>query len=319
MMQAGSAAPEPARAARENRLESGQWPGKPICMSVKLAQTDDETLAVYRQALADNIERGDLKLPLLPQVVGEVLALTSNPDVDIREFAALIHRDQALAGHVLRIANSAAFGGGEIIVSLQQAITRLGLKLLSEITVAVSLKGEIFCAPEFSREAKRIWRHALASGAYGKEAARMKRTNVEGQFLCGLLHTMGQPVLLKAIADLNAAQPPGLAAGGAWQLTEELHGRVGEYLAETWKLPQQVRVCCAHYRNYAAAPAFREETAMTYLADRLACWLAQPDGGKPADLLEDPVFEFLNFYPDEIQALLDRQEDVLATVNAMDL
>jgi HD-like signal output (HDOD) protein len=279
----------------------------------------DEPLQVFRRALAGVVETGNLKLPLLPQVAGEVLTLINDPNVEISELSSLIHRDQALAGHVLRISNSAAFGGGERIVSLQQAITRLGMKLLSEVALAMSLQGEVFRAPGFEAEVKRIWRHALASGAYGKEAARMKRTNVEGQFLCGLLHTFGKPVLLQVLAELNRTMQPALASEAALELVDEFHGRIGQRLAAEWKLPQQLQVCCAHYKAYDRAPAFQDEAALTYLADRLASWLVVPEIFNGQDVREDPVFERLNFYPDEVESLLGRKEDVLALVNAMDL
>lgn len=273
----------------------------------------------FRQTLASSIDEGKLKLPMLPKVAGEVLSLVNDPDVDISELSALIHRDQALAGHVLRIANSAAFGGGERIVSLQQAITRLGMKLIGEVALALSLQGEVFAVKGFEKETKQIWRHALASSVYGKEAARMKRTNVEGQFLCGLLHTFGKPVLLQACAEWNHNRKPSLERDAAMSVVEEFHGQVGERLAEEWKLPQQVRVCCAYYSKYNEAPAFENEVAMTYLADRLASWLVAPVIVPETDLQSDPVFERLNFYPDDVEALLAKKEEILNTVDSMEL
>ena len=39
--------------------------------------------------------------------------------------------------------------------------------------------------------------------AFAKEIARMRRANVESAFLCGLLHDIGKPVILQALADLQ--------------------------------------------------------------------------------------------------------------------
>jgi HD-like signal output (HDOD) protein len=272
-----------------------------------------------RNSLAERIRHGTFDLPLLPQVVNDVLALTQDGEADVAALSDLVHRDPSLAGHVLRVANSAAYAGSQAIVSLQQAITRLGMKLLSEITIAVSLGGNLFRAPAFEGEIKQIWRHALASGAYGKEAARLKRSNVEGQFLCGLLHTMGKPVVLQILSELMGRPGLEVTRDEALNLMDEFHGPVGARLAEEWKLPRQVQVTCAHYLDYARAPLFGEETALTWLSDRLGAWLVAPDDYPEERLKEEPVFERLNYYPDKIEELLGKREAVLEVVNAMDL
>lgn len=287
------------------------------------SENSDNSLETCRQLLRKKIHYGDLDLPLLPQVAGEVMAMSHDPEADIGKLSSLIHQDQALAGHVLRISNSAAYGSGERIVSLQQAVTRLGMKLLGEITFTVSLKGEVFEVPEFAKDIKQIWRHALASGAYSKEAARMKRTNVEALYLCGLLHTIGKPVLLKTLTDMQSKVDPALTREEVLQLVDDLHGEVGQTLIEKWNLPTQVGVVCAHYRQYDEAPSHQDETAMTYLVDALAQWLTAPEvvgsAGDEQSLIEDPVLDRLNIYPDEVQELLEKKDDVLAVVNAMDL
>lgn len=67
------------------------------------------TIEQLEQALLKKLERGDIELPLLPQVASQVMALTSDPSADAAKLSALIHQDQALAAHVLRIANSPAY------------------------------------------------------------------------------------------------------------------------------------------------------------------------------------------------------------------
>ena len=62
-----------------------------------------------RAAVADRVKNGKLDIPLLHDVAYQVLSATSSGDADAGRMADLIHRDQALATHVLRIANSAAY------------------------------------------------------------------------------------------------------------------------------------------------------------------------------------------------------------------
>ncbi len=284
-------------------------------MTFATAETIDlPTLETIRDRLSERVAQGALHLPVLPKAAGQILALAGDPNSDVAQLSALIHGDQALASHVLRIVNSAAYGGSQTIVSLQQAVTRIGMKLLGEIAIAVSVRGEVFHVPGFQAEIKRLWRHSLASGAWAKEIARAKRTNVECLFLCGLLHAIGKPIALRAVVELE----PGIDKNSALALMDEFHGEVGAAVADKWRLPPQVRASCAYYRNRAAAAAFQKETAITWLSDRLASWVLLPGCPRDEALGQDPVLAELNLYPEEFQALLDQQESVLATIHTMD-
>src|SRR5690242_15336739 len=114
--------------------------------------------------LVQRIGEGKIELPLLPQVAGQVMALTNDPSADAARLSALIHQDQSLAAHVLRIANSPAYMPRTPIVSLQHAVAMLGINLLSEIALTVSLKNSTLQVPGYEADVKQLWRHALASG-----------------------------------------------------------------------------------------------------------------------------------------------------------
>src|SRR5512144_1207779 len=117
-----------------------------------------EVRSLLRDALADRLERADVVLPLPPRIATEVLALTRDQDADFTRIAQLLHQDPALAGHVLRIANSPTHLPRSPIVSLQQAITRLGLRMLAEIALIASVQSGVFRVPGYEAELKQIWR-----------------------------------------------------------------------------------------------------------------------------------------------------------------
>jgi HD-like signal output (HDOD) protein len=271
------------------------------------------------RALVHKLEQGDLELPLLPQVASQVMALTSDPAADAAKLSSLIHQDQALAAHVLRIANSPAYMPRSPVVSLQHAVAMLGINLLSEIAFTASLKAGAFQVPGHEDEVKQLWRHSLASGAFAKEVARTRRVNVESAFLCGLLHTIGKPVVLRSAAVL--AQKQNIPADKPMLriLMNGYHPRVGCLIAEKWGLPKQVAEAIQYYSDYDHATSFRQECLLTCVADRLATHLLTPDD-MPEDTLRDhPAFAELNLYPNDIDQLIACGDKVLAVVNAMNL
>ncbi|MBI5672469.1 MAG: HDOD domain-containing protein [Nitrospirae bacterium] len=276
-------------------------------------------LEQLEQALVQKIKAGDVELPLLPQAASQVMALASDPSADAAKLSALIHQDQALAAHVLRIANSPAYMPRSPVVSLQHAVAMLGITLLSEIAFTASLKTGAFKVPGYEDDVKQLWRHSLASGAFAKEVARMRRVNVESAYLCGLLHAIGKPVVLRTATTLASQQRIALEKPVLAGWIAGYHTEVGALIADKWGLPKQVAVAIQYYGDYDHATEFRQECLLTCVADRLASHLLTPDE-MPEDTLRDhSVFAELNLYPQDIDTLLLTKDQVITIVNAMNL
>lgn len=282
-------------------------------------QTATTPIEQLERSLLQKLEQGDIELPLLPQVASQVIALTSDPAADAAKLSSLIHQDQALAAHVLRIANSPAYMPRSPVVSLQHAVAMLGINLLSEIAFTASLKAGAFQVPGHEDEVKQLWRHSLASGAFAKEVARARRVNVESAFLCGLLHAIGRPVVLRTAAAIAQKQNIPADKPMLLMLMNGYHSRVGSLIADKWSLPKQVAEAIQYYSDYDHAVSFRQECLLTYAADRLATHLLTPDDMPEDSLRDHPVFAELNLYPNDIDQLVACRDKVLAVVNAMNL
>lgn len=275
-----------------------------------------EPLLLLRGALAERLRSAKLELPLPPRVATEVIALTRDEDADVGRLARLLHQDPALAGHVLRIANSPAYLPRSPIVSLQQAVTRLGLRLLSEIALVASVQCGVFRVPGHEDELKRIWRQALASGAFGREIARSLRSNVESAFLCGLLHTIGKPLVLQTTLDLAAKLGVPARAEDVATLVVEFHVEAGSLLASRWGLPRAVCDAIALYQSYQAGPGCAQEPVITALGDCLATHLV--DGAEDTDAVRaHRAWIDLNIYPEDADALLDKGPAVSELIESM--
>jgi putative nucleotidyltransferase with HDIG domain len=271
------------------------------------------------QALIQKIDRGDIELPLLPQVASQVMALTSDPAADAAKLSSLIHQDQALAAHVLRIVNSPAYMPRSPVVSLQHAVAMLGINMLSEIAFSASLKAGAFLVPGHEDTVKQLWRHSLASGAFAKEVARTRRLNVESAFLCGLLHEIGKPVVLRTAATVAREQHIQADTPMLRLVIDGFHSRVGCLIAEKWGLPKQVIEVIQYYGDYDHASSCRQECMLTCVADRLATHILTPADMPEEQLRDHPVFAELNLYPNDIDQLVAGKDKVLAMVNAMNL
>ncbi len=269
-----------------------------------------------RQALESQIESGTLELPLLPDAVMQILSLCNSPDSSASALSAALHRDPALAGHIIRVTNSPAYYPGTPIVSLQQAIGRLGQRTIAEIAVGISVKGSVMNLPAFGVEMALLWKHAAAAGAWSREIARQRRRPVDAALLCGLLQNVGVPVILKALAALERQLACHLPKAEALSLADEYHTEVGAQLARRWSLPSVVTEAILHHHDYAEQKQKADEARMVALSDFLA---AQTTEGidDVAILGAHSAFAELNLYPDDVAELLAKGPEVARFVETM--
>ncbi|MBK8178326.1 MAG: HDOD domain-containing protein [Planctomycetes bacterium] len=256
--------------------------------------------------LAAHFADGELVLPLLPTYATQVVALCSDPSSDARSLAQLLQRDPALAAHVLAIANSAALGAREKVVSLQQAIARMGVRQLASVALSIAVKTKVFKAGRHLERVSRLWHHSAVSGLFGREIARMRRRNVESAFLCGLLHDVGGPVVLQAVDEIQVATRCEFSAKEIEAALTRHHAEVGARLVRTWGLPEWTSAAARHHHAPEAATECLDEVRTAHLADRLA------DFTEGTDDLEgiDGVLSALGLYEEDLDLLQQQVEQV---------
>ena len=286
-------------------------------MRHSIRQAPPELPHVLQDLFEAKLASGQIDLPLLPNTASEVLAACNDEDCNAGELAELVQRDQALAAHVLHIANSAAYAPKEPIVSLRQACSRLGMSTVCEIAVAVSMKGRVFRVPGFQARIRAMWQHSAMTGVYAREVALQRGKDADGVFLGGLMHDIGRPVVMAAFLDilreLTAKQVPFSLLEAAMS---RYHAEVGALLADRWGLAPWVREAARHHHDPGAAEEHAEEVRCAHLADELAHW-AVDSGSTEADFdTAHPILAQLGLDADGARQLLQRRGDVLAVADA---
>jgi HD-like signal output (HDOD) protein len=262
----------------------------------------------------NHIASGKFKVPTLPVIATQALVLAQNEDSTSAQLAALICKDQALAANLLRLANSSAYSTVVKIVSLQQAVTRLGMNTIAELAITICVKGNVFGGRMYQDLTKELWSHALATALFAKEVARQQRHNIESAYLCGLLHRVGMPIVLKALTDIcPRAELP--SNEGAYELLEALHVEAGLAAVEQWNLPAQVAVAVKNSKMYEEAKQHRNLAALVHLSSALASAMFSEDT-EDDTLTELPVLEELSIYPDHLVDIRKHEERISAAVAA---
>jgi len=275
---------------------------------------------LVKSFLEERIKKRSFELPVLPQVASQVMEMCNSVETDSAKLSRVVHRDQALAGHVLRVANSPAIRPKTPIISLQQAVSRIGMRQITEIAVAISVKAKVFESESHIDIVHDLWRYSVAAGLFAKEVARQRRRNVESTFLCGLLHNVGKPVILDALGALEKKCGRPLPREDVLLALDTYHTDVGSQLAQEWALPPQTVEAIRYHEQYQDAPTFGEVTMTVNLAVCLAGLVIEStEESWEADLQalqELPVLKDLNLTPSDLQKLVDQTERVRETVEA---
>ena len=260
---------------------------------------------------------GKLELPVLPDTAARVLAACQDERSDLRELAQLVQRDQALAANVLRVANSVAYAPKQPIVSLSQALGRLGLSTVSDIAIAVAMKQRIFQVPGHEARMRALWRHSAISAGYAQEVARLVGREPETAFLAGLLHDVGMPIVLATALELLKARK--ILPSSRTELEQAMlafHGEYGAMLARRWTLGPWVEAAVSHHHEPAASSILRADVALVTLADLLADW-AEDEASQPEELEPElTAFGALALSAETQKSLLDSRARVLDLASA---
>jgi HD-like signal output (HDOD) protein len=268
-----------------------------------------------------------LELPPPPQVVAEVMRLTrgeagstDTPDPGTAELAQLIQRDMAIAGQVMRVANSALYARRTPVVTLPQAIAWLGIREIRNIAFAVALKGQVFASAYFRNELADLWRESVITALFAQEIARLKRRNVESAYLCGLLHRAGMAVILNRVGAAVVKQRLTPDSAHVKKLAERHEARVGTLLSIAWQLPPSVSAAISHWRDPPAAELARTEVMEVALARQISDEDRTPGvGGELPDSMLGPVslwMDELSIYPDELFTIMAQRAAIYATAES---
>ena len=219
-------------------------------------------------------------LPALDASVTRLAGLVQDPNSTIESFEKVIRADPALTVNLLKLANSAMYGGRATVVSVHDAITRVGTRRVWEVASAGAF-GKVMPKelPGYDIDAVGFWRHSVAVALLSESIARTVRLpNAGDAFTAGLLHDMGKLVIEGFLAEKRAELLDRLEAQNLSMIHAERellgtdHAVVGLAVAERWRLPAVLGAATRWHHDPSGAPdpAQRDMAGVVHIANGLA-------------------------------------------------
>lgn len=193
-------------------------------------------------------------LPALPQTAVSLMRLSQDANSGPNDFARVIESDPGLMGQVLRFANSAFFGFSRTITSVQQALTLIGTRSITNFALWNAVFTVIPNPKVGAFDLRLLWqdslRRAIAARHLGKA---MRLANADDLFAGALLQDMAIPILVKQmpqeyeqVFQRTHAESTRLSrieeATFGWN-----HATAAAMLATIWKLPPSFSELIRHH------------------------------------------------------------------------
>ncbi len=197
--------------------------------------------AVYNnrlfQDVYEDLVEDRLIIPTLPQVACEIRRVIDE-NTDIRKVEAVIQTDPSIAAALLKVANSALYRTSHPVKTIEQAIIKIGLKMVKNIVFTYSLK-DMFRSEyaHINHRMKNMWTHSAEVAAVCFVlATKLRRFDPEYALLLGLLHDIGM------LPILTYAERYPEIAGSSEKIDEtiaQLHGEVGAIILHEWHFDEE--------------------------------------------------------------------------------
>jgi HD-like signal output (HDOD) protein len=256
-------------------------------------------------------------LPPMPTVASRAIKMVEDPGTTANELTELLSSDTALAARVMKIANSAMFSRQRQITTLNQAIMIIGFKALKGIVVAAALRQ---VNKNTGKLEKLIWENSMCTAMCSTAIAkRLKKRYAEEVFLLGLLHSLGQIVLLaqpETLKDYDKVMGKIRDEHKDYATAEQevfgfAHPLLGALVAKKWNFSGEACQIILHYKDPLDTPKPEtesdEKTAIIQMADLLAhaAGVGSPEG-YPQELKKiHELALYLGFDPKEVDAKVE--------------
>lgn len=194
--------------------------------------------------LVEKISNDTLTLPTLPEVAVKIRRAADDPKINLNRMADVIANDPALSARMMRVANSPMVARQIKVETINQAVTRIGLRQIKNIATAMAME-QLFVSKNalIKNYLDKAWHKSVEISTvaislmqlYLKEH-KHSSLNVDTITLAALVHNIGVlPILTEAERheDVFAnTQFLGVAI-------QKLAGRIGGSIMKAWDFTEE--------------------------------------------------------------------------------
>jgi putative nucleotidyltransferase with HDIG domain len=208
---------------------------------------------VASEELLDKIAQ-TVRFAAMPEVMSRLMTMFDDPAISAAEVSQVLDKDAGLVARVLKVANSAFYGGRGEVASVQQAVVKLGFRTTKAVVLSTAVYSSVNRSRPGGIDLRPFWQHGLEVGVTAMLLAdELCGSYSDECFVAGLLHDIGRAALACAFPETFRAWLN--APSQSWSLEAEReafgvdHTTVGAYLCRLWKFPEVLENAVVHHHD----------------------------------------------------------------------
>ncbi len=244
----------------------------------------------------------------------------NDPSSDIEEISGLIQTEPVLSGRLIKLSNSVLFGGGrDEVHNLNEAIMRLGMKMVLDLAYTLELPKAFKKSKSFDHI--QFWKHSLGVAYISRSLAiymGSSKEDLDASYLAGLMHDVGILVFDYLIPDEYAEFIKTL--GEEERTLSELeiesfgisHSELGaEFIEKWWPVSEIVAKSVKRHHNSPSKKKIKPAIPrLVNWANQIANNYDMPNGILvPHDPLDENIFPGLKMNREELEVIVVKTKE----------
>lgn len=245
----------------------------------------------------------------MPKTAVRVKSLIDNEASDVDNISAVVKTDPSLALHILKVANSAIYRFPRKIENVEKAIQVIGTSAVYDFALIFGISNAFNNDQNECIDLDRFWEQSVSCAILARHLGTLAGIkDTDRLFISGLLHNIGELVVLKVTPDtakdcvvFDAKLSPRQCQFDVLGFT---FAEISAALGHQWMLPDSlVSILAMQHHDDSAAETL--EIQIIQLAYQLSIINTYPEHYNFEAHLPVFLYESLNFNKDDMEEALD--------------
>ena len=245
----------------------------------KEADSDQQSdVITQHQATVDlireKLQKNEFSIPASSEITCNAIEVIGKNESTVTDIADIIKKDAMLSTRLIAIANSMMYRGSRDSNTLEEAITRLGMKETNNY-LWVLANSALYDSSNniFKTVLDKSKSHSLATAECAQIIAKhLNLENPSEYYYMGLLHDIGSVLIIQILEEMDAENRPKDEIE-TYNIIQDLHDEFGAELLSIWKMPDRIINIALHHGNPEASDNYAAELNVICTANIMAMHL----------------------------------------------
>ena len=270
--------------------------------------------------LYNDLRLEKLDLPTLPEVAVRIGRAVKDDTRDASRIAEVIQTDPVITAKLIRVANSAYYGGMQPLNSCEGAVVRLGIDTTHNLVLTFALQ-DLFHSKSatLKKRMRQLWKHSTRVAALCFVLAKQTRTFPPDQaLLAGLIHDIGEIAILTYLGKYTAQES--LKEEQVDSVVTALRGQVGGMILRYWDFAPEFVSVAMEAEDWRRDPGPDPDYCDLVIVAQLHSFVGTPRMTSLPTLNELPAFTKLplgELTPQNSLKILDEAQEQIRTAETL--